>query len=237
MCVLSVQIYRRPPFITDLAMADNEETRTAFLDAVRGNDIVTVGRLLDEHADLLNLRVDLDEVGLSSTTPLVLAIEAQHVDMVRYLVSRGADTESEWWSGDARLAAARGSDVEILEIVLSTKGPDFSEFSDMNEHTMLHHACMSGSAAVVQRLLQRHQGPCDWVDSRNIHGRTAFREACRRERTDVMRVLLLSGANHTLVDYTGDSPREVAERKKGHKGCLALMNVRAHMPRHLHCLP
>jgi ankyrin repeat protein len=205
-------------------MADNAETRTAFLDAVRGNDIVTVGRLLDEHADLLNVRVKPDEV--YSATALVVAIEAQHVDMVRYLVERGADTETGYWDGHALLAAVCGSDAEILEIFLP-EGTDLSELWDNNEDSMLHHACMSGSTAVVKRLLRQHPGPCDWLDLRNAPGRTAFREACRRERTDVMRALLLSRANHTLADYNNESPREVAERKKGHKGCLALMKVRA----------
>jgi serine/threonine-protein phosphatase 6 regulatory ankyrin repeat subunit A/serine/threonine-protein phosphatase 6 regulatory ankyrin repeat subunit B len=104
-------------------------------------------------------------------------------------------------------------------------------------------ACGKGRLGVARLLLQ-HMGP-EALQERDEHGMTPLHWACEKGRGEVVRFLLLSGADPTITDHQGRTPRDIAEmeeeeedededeeeeeekEKKGSRaGCVAAFEVR-----------
>jgi ankyrin repeat protein len=84
-------------------------------------------------------------------------------------------------------------------------------------------ASVKGCMGAVKRLVRSLGG--QGLDAQVDTGGTAFWGACNRGSADIARVLLLEGADHTIGDHTGFTPRMQAE-SKGHEECVALIQVR-----------
>jgi hypothetical protein len=92
---------------------------------------------------------------------------------------------------------------------------------------VLMHASECGHVAVV-RLLLRSMGGRDLLgrgpDERDEDGSTALWYACDEGHADVLRALLLAGADHTIADYDDRTPLQLAEEREHHE-CVALLKV------------
>jgi ankyrin repeat protein len=194
---------------------DEEEIHLIFR-TVEGGDVEEVARLLDAEPHLMEaLNPDDDQ------TPLIMAAERGHVGMVRLLLERGADVNAGSLSGDTALheAAARGHE-EVVSILLGC-GADHSRMDVILGGTPLIFASRHGHLGVARQLLQ--VGECG-LDEGDDDGCTALWWACARGHAEVARALLLAGADHTIADDSGQTPRQIAE-ERGRTGCLALLQV------------
>jgi ankyrin repeat protein len=188
--------------------------------AVQKGDTEAVARMLDEEPRLL-----------SSTRngyhPLDwAAIKGSHPGMAKLLLDRGADANSTTSNGTTALhsAALRGHE-EVVSLLL-TSGADVYRRNASGDTALMW---ASGHVAVV-RLLLRSMGGCG-LDERGTDGRTALWYACYIGHTDVVRALLLAGADHTIVDNDGRTPKQIAQNR-GHRGCTALTQVSSPSPCH-----
>lgn len=168
-------------------------------------------------ASVLNLLNDWEH------KPVVLVAAAQggDVDVVRLLLERGAKADPiDPHEGTALHAAAREGHEEVVSILLSS-GADAYRRTDEKE-TPLILASSYGHLGVVRQLLKHMRG---WgLSLRDSNGSTALHHACEGGYVDILRALLLAGADHTLRDREKKTPRQVAE-EYGQCDCVALIRV------------
>jgi ankyrin repeat protein len=112
------------------------------------------------------------------------------------------------WRGMTLLvyAALRG-DMEMVNFLLRS-GADIHCKCEFGK-TALMHASTRGHVAVVLLLL-RHLGKSG-LDERDDNGNTALMLACRQGQMEVVRVLLLAGADHTIATRSGSTLRQIAK--------------------------
>jgi ankyrin repeat protein len=195
-----------------------QEDVLALRDAVNNGVVEEVGRLVDKDERLLEARWE-DEF-----TPLTLAIDRGHADVVRLLLGRGADIEASDDDGFTPLYFALVHDQEEVVEVLLDGGADVSRAGPWGL-TPLMLAAIQWELGTVQRLLRSlgRRG----LNAQTSYGATAFWGACSTGHAETARLLLLEGADHTIARDDGVGARGIAE-SKGHVECVALIQVRTH---------
>jgi ankyrin repeat protein len=194
-------------------MADPEAVAAIHRAAGQG-DVDGVARMLDEDPRLL-----LSE---RYETLLTRAAARGHVGTVRLLLERGLDVDTPDAVGTSALHIAASRGHEELVSLLLTSGADASMVGPMG-WTALMNASAHGRAGVV-RLLLRSMG-ARGLDVRDRGGCTALWLACFCGRADVVRALLLAGADHTIPSINGRTPPQIAQHLY-HPPCVALIEVR-----------
>lgn len=118
-------------------------------------------------------------------------------------------------------AAMTGQD-EVVSFLLSS-GADVNR-RGYDGMTALMYAANCGHEHVV-RLLLRHLGGRG-LDERKEDGYKALCFACGPQDSDVeiVRVLLLAGANHTIPDNEGRTPLQIAQ-SQDYPPCTAVLEV------------
>ena len=121
---------------------------------------------------LLEKGADLEAKDDDGQTPLVVGIQSQGFETVRYLLERGADLEARDRHGQTPLMVAIQKDILETVNLLLEKGANL-EARDNNGHTPLVMAVRSGRVEIVEFLLGRGADPqalsldvtveADWV--------------------------------------------------------------------------
>jgi hypothetical protein len=191
-----------------------EEAIEAIFRAARKGDVDIVAGMLDEVPALLSSVWKRD-------TLLHTAAWNGPVECVRLLLERGAEINQADGYGDTalHLAALRGHE-EIVSALLSS-GADPSR-KGFRGKTGLMRASLGGHVAMVWLLL-RSMGAFG-VDERTDHGPTALWYACAYGYADVVRALLLAGADHTIADNDDTTPLQIAEDWEHHE-CIGVIQV------------
>jgi ankyrin repeat protein len=169
----------------------------------------------------LKVKCNVNAVGPSGSTPLMMACTQGGVDDVRALLAAGANPSlegDEWLVADPSgekyrefplSLAAVHNHVDILKLLLSV-GVDVNQRTTDTGSTPLHCGCLHGHLEVVRTLLQP-----DGVDvnaAMDEGGPTPFGLACDNGHTDVVRLLLA----HKSVD---------ANKVRQDDGCSPLYNA------------
>jgi ankyrin repeat protein len=195
----------------------DDEGQTALSYAAREGHKEVVDYLLSNEA-----RADCrDESGM---TPLLMAASAGHTGVVQTIVLHtGAqlldDTDEDGLTA-LHHAAADGHD-EIVGLLLSRGAHTNSR--DVYGNTPFLSASQGGHLKVVQLFLQHLGGLA--LKERGERGRTALHLASCRGAGEVVRCLLLAGADPMIPDDDGRTPRELAEEDAE---CEAAYDVSAH---------
>jgi hypothetical protein len=202
-----------------------EPVMEAVFRAAREGDVDIVAGMLDEDPGLLS---SVWRGDWRSDTLLTTAALCGHVELVRLLLERGAEVNQANDYGDTALeyAVERGHE-EIVPILL-TSGADPSR-KGYRGQTELISASWDGNVAVV-RLLLRSMG-CRGLNERDEDGRTAMWYACKYWQPEVLRALLLAGADHTIADNTDTTPLQTAEEFEHHE-CVAMLQVSTSLVSH-----
>jgi ankyrin repeat protein len=195
-------------------MAAEEVVLEAIFRAAEEGAVDIVAGMLDEDPGLLSSVWD-------NITLLTMAVGNGHVCLVRLLLERRAEINQANEDGSTALdLAVFTGDEEMVSILLSS-GADPSR-KGYRGRTTLMSASMDGPVAVVRLLLRSMGGR--GLDERDADGNTALWSACAYGHADVVRVLLLEGADHTIADNHDRTPLQIAEQRKPHE-CVAVIQV------------
>lgn len=198
-------------------MAAKEAVEAIFRAAREGN-AGEVARMLDADPELLGGKGQVLNFPL-----LYAAVESGHADMVKGLIGRGADVNSEGRFGGTPLcAAAYRGDVEMAALLLRCGAKIIIKRTDLELWTALMTASSGGQLGVMRLLLQHMVG--QGLDERDRWGNTALWYACFRGQAEATRALLLAGADHTIGDNIGQTPRGRAKEARSGT-CLAVLDV------------
>lgn len=117
-------------------------------------------------------------------TPLHGAARQGHLEIVKYLMSLGADAMSRNHLGYTPFqeAAARGH-LNVVKLFVKMVGNGFTK---IDESTPLHSAAYTGKIQIVEFLIMHKADP----NSRNECGDTALHEAIRGHDLDVVKLLI-----------------------------------------------
>lgn len=169
-----------------------------------------VEALLLEYPSLLEARH-----GRSQWTPLMTAARTGQCYMVEMLLSRGAEIDAVDIDGYTalQLAAIYGR-AEVVSILLEKGAGD--------DGRALIEATAEGFVSVVERIVE-HSGK-----ELGKAGQTALWCACDRGHRDIIKVLLLAGADPDVQDEWGVTARETARNYDSFFDgyyCLAVIDV------------
>jgi len=135
-------------------------------------------------------------------SPLHAAANYGHLDVVRLLVSRGANIEVQDTTRHTPLMyAAFEGHIDIVRYLLSV-GADVNA-ACMSGETSLHEAAQGGKTKIVEVLLE-HGHAIDPMDTR-WSGATPLMWSARWGHTETFQTLLAAGADHKLTTTDGVS--------------------------------
>jgi ankyrin repeat protein len=143
------------------------------------------------------------------TTPLIKAAGAGRTEIVRYLLSRGADVNGRGFEGTALIAAVgRGFD-DVVEVLLKA-GADIKATTDQGS-TAFHAAVFAGHLDVAEQLLKAGGE----VDAKDKHGFTPLVSAASVCNPEALRFLASNGARIDAIgqlEYGGSTALTTASR-------------------------
>jgi ankyrin repeat protein len=180
-----------------------------------------VSRLLDADPNSLETK---NHQGLYGPwyRPLEWAAFNGQLGMMRLLVERGANVHATGHQGRTALfyAAAKGHE-EMVAFLLS-QGAQV-DIRAMDNETHLMAAAFHTHVGVVKMLLQHMGG--QGLNQTDREGRTAlYNAAIRRGGEEVIRILLLAGADPSIANNGGRTPLACAQLMR-HGGSVAVFEV------------
>jgi hypothetical protein len=140
-----------------------------------------------------------------------------HVGVVRLLLERGADVNVNTPITALHAATIDGFD-EVVSILLEN-GADCLIRENQTGFTALILAALYDYRGIARQLIHHMGG--HGIDERTIRGDTALWWASKAGHEDIVRDLLLAGADHTIADLAGQTPRQAAEGN----ACVAMLEV------------
>lgn len=169
-------------------LQSNAEVDEELLSASRRGDVQRVKELLDQ---LANPNARSEDRGL---TPIILAAFGGHKDVVRELISRGANVSAVTDTGITPLwvAAYAGHDDVVAELLDEAVDIDHR---DVNGTTPLYVAALNGQSSVVKQLVD---GGAD-LNARSASGATPLMAAVHRGNNEIVAILLEAGGDPNLL--------------------------------------
>ncbi len=164
----------------------------------------------------------------TNRTPLIVASEEGHADLVELLLSNSAVTHARDYVGDtALIVAARRGHLRTVEMLLSQQDVDVHD-KNQDEDTALHSVCrldkskgVTGSETfqkIAKLLLEREAK----VDARNNNGSTPLGLATEVGDLEMVKILLEHGADPNAEDNLSRTPFITACRY-GHRDVVKLL--------------
>jgi ankyrin repeat protein len=172
-----------------------------------------------EIVDLLlkaGVQVKRVEVDSYHKSPLLVAYQLDHLELVRQFLEVGADPEPLQWT-ELHRAVAVGTLDEMSEQLALVSKPDLSA-RDMDGRTAWLLSLQTGDLAKARRLLEAGANP----DERGPRGRSNLMYATSRDNAEVVRWLLEMGADYSAMDEAGYTVLMEAARQ-GATGCVRLL--------------
>jgi hypothetical protein len=189
-------------------------------EAAMNGDLATVKKLLEQNPALLEAR-DEDE----GVTPLAYAAGFSRMEVLEFLVARGADVNARDPRGvSPLLLAVYTEQMQALRFLLDNgadvKAPGPSGMGPL-------HFAVKESPEIAGLLIQRKAD----VGARDDYGNTALILAARAGVQDVVRLLVESGADVNAANpLTGNAPLDVAMLEE-HTGVADYLRSKGAKPR------
>jgi ankyrin repeat protein len=180
--------------------------------AIRAGDLKQVQAVLAAGGIAINAKAGPEE-----STALTLAAGRGHVEMVRLLLSKGADIDARTKRLETPLffAARQGHHAVVALLVDAMAATDLT---DLEGRTPLIVAAGAGHLEVVKLLLDAGANPNATMGT----GESPMFLAVQGDHLEIMKVLLEMGSLVSSLTRDGESPLSVA-RKRGNKEVLAFL--------------
>jgi ankyrin repeat protein len=187
-------------------MQPGEQYAPVLFNAAKDGNLARIQILLDhQSAQFLNDALNPKE----STPPIVIAARHGHVDVVRYMIAKGANPgavgtvafDGETIQGAPALwAAAAGGHLPVVRLLVEEARVEINQPTSTNS-TPLRGACYDGHLPIVQYLVGKGAD----IEIPNRHGHTALMIASYREKVDVVKYLLELGADVNRSSAKGNT--------------------------------
>ncbi|KAL0961929.1 hypothetical protein UPYG_G00333500 [Umbra pygmaea] len=152
------------------------------------------------------LQIAINKHSKNGWSPLLLAAEKGHTEIIRILLQNHARVDVFDEDGKAALhLAAEGGHLDIADILLSHKA--FVNAKTKLGLTPLHLAAQNGSASLVRLLVEKHLAS---IDALSLSKQTALHLAAISGQLDVCSTLLNLRADITATDIHGQTPLHLA---------------------------
>lgn len=161
----------------------NIEGRTPLLDAARNGYLDLLSILLP----LYNANISMPKPYLSTT--LHEAVIGDHVNLVKYLIAKGADLNAMDEMKRTPLHWAVFYNYEDLVFILISKGAGLNR-KDCDGMSPLHISAMKGYKKITEMLIKYGA----FKNSRSKKGYTPLHEAARNGQIDIVQLLIKEGA-------------------------------------------
>lgn len=170
--------------------ANEVNSDTAFFCACRFGLQNVVSRMLDSED------IDIDAATHIGTTALIRAASSGHVDLVKLLISRGADRTKANWYGSALHCAAEAGQCESMRVLLDS-GMNI-DLRDTFGRTPLHCASSQRHTLAIELLLDMGADP----NARDDEERMLIHDAARVGDERILRRLL----GDVRIDMSATTP-------------------------------
>jgi hypothetical protein len=199
-------------------------------EAAKAGDLNEVKRLVGQDPGLL----DADDG--SGWTPLMKASNKGHLEVVRWLVHKGAAIDEQSGNGYTGLSLASTNGYTPVARLLVEKGADPS-LACGYDWSPLMKASIQGHLEVVRLLLSLPSVRATIIGYDRF-GSTVMCRACYWGRGEVGRALLQSGADPTITDKSGSTPLAIAKQApdrdcisvEARRECVAALEVSICLP-------
>jgi len=184
-----------------------------FLSSSQG---IYAGELIDaaKQGDLAKAKTQIeargakvDETGPDNTTPLIWASYNGHLDVVKYLLVKGADiNHKETGHGkNALMLAAEEGHLSVVKLLIEKK----ANVSAINNYggTSLMAAAQNGHLNSILVLLSHGSK----IDHKGNEGQTALMLACGKGHLPAVKLLISKGSDFKLRDNAGRTPEDWAK--------------------------
>ena len=184
----------------------------SFKDAVRNlKEILEGDAYKDYKFDLNNIK------DTNGETPLYLACENSHTELVKLLLEHGADANIKSEYGYTPLYRACDKDnTEVVKLLLE-HGADVNS-KDNYGNTLLYSACKNNNTELAKLLLEYGAD----VNNKNKYGGTLLYWACLKNNTELVKLLLDYGAWKDL--NVNNLPNYITNRKEIEELVLSYLN-------------
>lgn len=170
------------------------------------------------HCKKNSINPDINKSDGDGSTPLYLAVQDGHADMVQLLLESGANIECEFLGGYTPLyVAAQNGHLKVIEILCQYK-PNYNRLSP-NGSTALYVAAQNGHMEVVSLLCK--QAACN-IGTVFSDGYTPLYVACQKGFLPIVKMLLEHGANINYQTRKKATPLYAAAQK-GFKDVVAVL--------------
>jgi ankyrin repeat protein len=228
----------------------SEGGNTVLLNAVKGNNLAEVTRLLGGGADvnarddggspplihaaslghsaiaeaLIAKEADVNIRNGKNGTALIYASAGGITKLVEALLEKGAEVDAKDHAGNTAIGYAVYQDKAPCVALLAASKADL-EMSDEEGGTLLMGASAKGFTSVVKALLRGGAK----VDAADREGRTALMAAAEEGRKDVVELLLAGGAGTGRKDKDGNDALQVAI-KANHPAIVKILMAKSPAP-------
>jgi ankyrin repeat protein len=176
-----------------------------FSTALREGDEGTILSLVDADSTLLEME------NYHGDRPLAVAAWRGQLGVARLLIERCANINATGGYGYTALHYATEEAAEELVALLLRKGAH-ANIRNQYGVTPLMSACINDNLGVVKMLVQHMWG--QGLDDGDDDGWTALHYAAYWGREEMLRCLLLAGADPSITDNEGRTPRASAEENQ-----------------------
>ncbi len=158
------------------------------LDAAAKGNLASVKTLVDQGVD-----INYQNSGFLSTeeTPCMKAAKNGHLEVLQYLVAKGADFHKATSGGENPLTIAAEHNHANIVTFLLDKGEDINYKESNYGKSALHHAAEHNNVGLIKKLLKRKAD----ISLRDKKNNTPFTSAVFYNKTDAIEFLLKKGAD------------------------------------------
>jgi len=200
--------------LVELLIAKGAAPLSAMHSAACAGDLAKVKSLVKEGTD-----VNTKGKGSGDETPLFAAVFADHNDVAKFLIAKGADVNAKDKSGQMPLHSACEHGKRNMVELLIAEGADVNA-KDNGGHTPLHRMFFSGRARtdITELLIAKGAN----VNAKLTSGLTPLHYAVESGYTKIVGLLIDKGANVNAKDNEGETPLHEA-CKLGYKQMVELL--------------